>query len=130
MEAIIPIEIGMPTLRIEIPEEANTEALTKDLDMTDELREATTVSMALYQQRITNLYNRRVTQHEFGAEDLLLRRVFENTADPASDKFQPKWKGPYMIVRVGSVGSYTLDKSDGIPVPRMWNAMHLKMSYQ
>ena len=37
MEAIIPMEIGMPTIRIEIPEEANTEAVIKDLDTNDEL---------------------------------------------------------------------------------------------
>ena len=36
MEAIIPTEIGMPTLRTEILEEANTKALAKDLDMKDE----------------------------------------------------------------------------------------------
>ena len=33
MEAILPIEVGMPRLRIEISEEANTKALAKDLDM-------------------------------------------------------------------------------------------------
>ena len=33
MEDIILTEIGMPTLRIGIPEEANAEAITKDLDM-------------------------------------------------------------------------------------------------
>ena len=40
MEAIILTKIGIPTLQTEIPEEANAEAVTKDLDMTDELREA------------------------------------------------------------------------------------------
>ena len=60
MEAIIPMEIGMPTLRIEIPKEANAEAVTKDLDMLDELREAATMLIASYQQRLANLYNRRV----------------------------------------------------------------------
>ena len=65
MEVIIPIEIGVATLRVEIPKEANTEAITKDLDMTDELREATIVRIALYQQRMTNLYNRRVKQCVF-----------------------------------------------------------------
>ena len=35
MEAIIPTKIEMPTLRTEIPEEANAEAITKDLDMTE-----------------------------------------------------------------------------------------------
>ena len=27
------------------------------------------------------------------------------------------------------VGSYTLNKLDGTPVPRVWNAMHLKRYY-
>ena len=49
MEAIIPTEIGMHTLRIEIPEEANVEAITKDLDLTDELRKAAAVRIASYQ---------------------------------------------------------------------------------
>ena len=58
MQAIIPIEIGMPTLRTGIPQEANAEVVTKDLDMTDKLREATAMRIASYQQRLTNFYNR------------------------------------------------------------------------
>ena len=65
MEAIISIEIRVPTLRIEISEEANTYAITKDLDMKNELREATAIRIASYQQRITKLYNRRVKQLVF-----------------------------------------------------------------
>ena len=57
-EAIIPTEIGMPTLRTGIPREANAEV--KDLYITDELCEATAVHIASYQQRLRNLYNRRV----------------------------------------------------------------------
>ena len=60
MEAIIPTEIGMPTLQTEIPEKANIEALAKNLDMTNELHEAIVVRMASYQQRTTNLYNMRI----------------------------------------------------------------------
>ena len=130
MEAIIPIEIGMPTLRTEISEEANTEALAKDLDMIDELREAAIVRMASYQQRTTNLYNMGVRQCAYQARDLVLRRVFENTAEPTAGKFQPNWERPYTIVKAGSVGSYALDKLDGTPVPRMWNATYLKRCYQ
>ena len=65
MEVIIPIEIRMPTLRTEIPEEANFEVVTKDLDMINEIHEATTVRVASYQQRLTNLYNRRVKSRTF-----------------------------------------------------------------
>ena len=130
MEAIIPIEIGMPTLQTKITKEANTEALAKDLDMTDELREAAAMCMASYQQKTTKLYNRRVRQHTFQAEDLVLRRVFENTANLAAGKFQPNWEGLYTVVRVGPAGSYALNKLEETPVHRMWNVMHLKRYYQ
>ena len=36
IEVIIPTEIGMATLQTKILEEANVEALTKDLDMTND----------------------------------------------------------------------------------------------
>ena len=130
MEAIIPTEIGMPTLQTGIPGEANAEAITKDLDMTDELCEVVVVSIASYHQRLTNLYNRRVKSCTFQDGDLVLRRVFENMANPADGKFQPNGEGPYTVVRVEAVGSYGLNKLDGTPVPRMWNAMHLKRYYQ
>ena len=98
--------------------------------MTDELREAAAVRITSYQQRLTNLYNRHVKPHAFRAKDLVLRRVFENTVDLVAEKFQPNWEGPYMIVRVGPAGSYALNKLDRTPVPRMWNAIHLKRYYQ
>ena len=129
MEAIIPTEIGIPTLRTGIPEKANAEAITKDLDMADELSEAATVSVASYQQRLANLYNRRVKLRTFQDEDLVLRRVFENTANPAKGKFQPNWEGPYTVVRVEAIGSYTLNKLNETTIPRMWNVMHMKRYY-
>ena len=119
MVAIIPTKFGVPTLRTEILEEANIEAITKDLDMKNELREAVVVRIASYQQRITNLCNMQVKQHVFRVGDLVLRRVFENTVDPAADKFQSNWDGPYMIVRVGAAESYPVNKLDGNLVPRM-----------
>ena len=131
MEAIIPTEIGMPTRRTEIPKMANIEALPKDLDMTNELLEETVVRMASYQQRTTNLYNRWVRHCTFQAGDLVLRRIFENTIDPAASKFQPNREGPYTIVRVGPARLYTLDKLNGVPpVSKMLNVMHIKRYYQ
>ena len=130
IEAIIPTEIGMPTVRTEIPEKANMEALVNDLDIIDELREVAVVRIASYQQRLENLHNRRVKSHTFLPRELVLRRVFEITANPTGEKFQPNWEGPYMVVRVGIAGSYTLSRLDGTLVPRMWNAVHHKKYYQ
>ena len=55
MEAIIPIEIGMLMLQTKVPGTANSEAISKGLDMADELREAAVIRIACYQQRMANL---------------------------------------------------------------------------
>ena len=65
METIIPTEIGMPTIRTKVPKEVNAEAITKELDTTDKLREAAAVSIASYQQRLENLHNWRVKSRTF-----------------------------------------------------------------
>ena len=98
--------------------------------MSDEQREAAVISITSYQRRLVNSYNRRVKPRVFQSGDLVLRKVFENTADPTARKFQPNWEGPYVVTRAGEVGSYAIDKIDGTPVPRMWNAMHLRRYYQ
>ena len=71
-----------------------------------------------------------VRQRAFRARDLVLREVFENTANLTAGKFQPNRDGPYMIVRVGAVGSFALNKLDGMLMSKMWNVMHLKRYYQ
>ena len=65
MEAIDPIEIGMPTLRTDLPEQSNTESMIKDLDLADELCEAAAVRIASYHRRLENLYNRRMKPRMF-----------------------------------------------------------------
>ena len=93
--------------------------MIKDLDMANKLREAAAVRISLYHHKLANLYNRRVKPRMFQPEDLVLRKVFENTADQSAGKFQPDRDGPYIVTRAGEFGSYALDKLDGTPVPRM-----------
>ena len=119
MEAIVPTEIGMLTLRTDIPKQSNTESVIKDLDMADKLCEAAAVRIASYHHKLANLYNRSIKPRMFQPGDLVLRNFFENIADPSVGKFQPKREGPYIVTRAGKSGSYALDKLDGTPVPRM-----------
>ena len=130
MEAIIPTENGMLTIRTNVPEQENAELMIKDLDTVDELQESAAIRIASYQRRLANSYNKRVKPLAFQSGDLVLRKVFENTADPTAGKFQPNWEGPYLVTRAGESRNYALDKLDGTPVPRMWNATHLKKYYQ
>ena len=130
MEAVIPTEVGLPTIRIDTPDSENAESIVRELDVSDELREAVAIRIMSYQRRFTNSYNRRVKPREFQLGDLVLRKVFENTANPTIGKFQPNWEGPYVVMLAGEAGSYAIDKIDETPVPRMWNATHLKRYYQ
>ena len=130
MEAIFPTEIGMPTIRTDIPERGNTYLMVKDLDTFDELRESAAICITSYQSRLANSYNKRVKPRMFQPGNLVLRTIFENTADPNAGKFQPNWEGPYLVTRADEYESYALDKLDGTPIPRMWNATHLKRYYQ
>ena len=77
IEAIIPMEIRMPTIRTEIPKEANTEVVIKDLDTVNELREVAAVSITSYQQRLARLHNRCVKLRTFKARELVIRRVLK-----------------------------------------------------
>ena len=97
MEAIIPTEIGMPTTRTGMPEQENAELVIKDLDTVDELRESAAVSIASYQRRLENSYNKQVKPQMFQPGDLVLRKVFQNTANPTAGKFQPNWEGSYLV---------------------------------
>ena len=130
MEVVIPTEIGLPTIRTDTPESENAESIAKELDVSDELREVATIRITSYQHRLANSYNRRVKPRVFWPSDLVLRKVFKNTADPTAWIFQPNWEGPYVVTRTGEARSYAIDKTDGTLVPRMWNAMHLRRYYQ
>ena len=130
MEDVIPTEVGLPTIRTDTPDSENAESIVRELDVSDELRDAAAICITSYQCRLANSYNIRVKPQEFQPGDLVLRKVFENTADPTAEKFQPNWEGPYVVMRAGEAESYAIDKTDGTPVPRMWNATHLKRYYQ
>ena len=89
MEAVIPTEIGLPTIRTTMPESENVGSMVRELDTSDKLREAAAIRVASYQSHLANSYNKRVKPWVFQPGDLVLRKVFENTADPTTGKFQP-----------------------------------------
>ena len=106
------------------------ESISRELDVSYELRETAAIRITSYQHRLENSYNIRVKPRMFRSGDMVLRKVFENTVDHTAGKFQPNWEGPYVVMRTGEAGSYAIDKTDGTPVPRMWNAMPLRRYYQ
>ena len=131
IDAVIPTEIELPTIRTEAgrQDDANAE-LGRNLDWADEVRETASIRMADYQQRAVAHYNRKVRPKSFKSGTLVLRKVFENTAETGAGKLQANWEGPYIVSKTSESGAYHLQKLDGTPLLRPWNISNLKQYYQ
>ena len=86
--------------------------------------------MADYQQRAYAHYNRKVRLRSFKNGTLVLKKVFKNTAETRTGKFQANWEGPYIVSKASESGVYHLQKLDGIPLLKPWNVSNLKQYYQ
>ena len=127
-EAVVPVEIIIPTARYEFqtPEQNKIE-LSHSLDTIDEVREKARGRMIKYQQQVARSYNKNVRIKAFKIGDWVLRKTFQNTTNPRDGKLAPQWEGPYRITEVVGQGAYRLRSIDEQDVPRSWNAMHLKL---
>ncbi|XP_028120441.1 uncharacterized protein LOC114317848 [Camellia sinensis] len=126
-EAVIPVEIGLPTLRVLHQDPELTKDLRRaDLDLIEKLRETATVRSASYQQKMRAHYNRRVRPREFAVGDLVLREATLATKSPAEGKLAAKWEGPYIVKARPRPGTYRLQDMEGRDLPHPWNAKYLK----
>lgn len=131
MEALIPIKVSMPTVRITIQGQRDDNLeLERQLDWENEVRENTTIRMASYCQRVVAHYNKNARPRIFQTGILVLKIVFENTVEVGVGKLQAYWEGPYVVTKVGNSGAYHLLTLDGVPLLRPWNVFSLKQYYQ
>ncbi|GKA46162.1 hypothetical protein Tco_0738958 [Tanacetum coccineum] len=128
-EAVIPVEIGMPTLRTaEVDMIKNDEALEINLDLLEEKREQAAIQEAKSKAMMEKYYNGRVRNTSFKPGDLVYR---SNEASHAEEegKLGPKWEGPYEVTEALGKGAYKLrDRNESI-LPRTWNVCNLKKCY-
>ena len=95
------------------------------MDWADEARETASIRMAAYQQKVAAYYNRKVRPRVFKEGSLVLRKIFENTAEKGVRKFQANWEGPYEVSKANENGSYHLQTLNGTPLLRPWNVANL-----
>ena len=89
-EAIIPVEIGVTSIRREaFNEDSNNNQLRVNLDYLDEVRDEASQKMTRYQQKMAEYYNKRVKLRRLNIGDLVLRRVTLATKDPTQGKLGP-----------------------------------------
>ena len=82
-EAMIPIEVGMSSLRQAYYDDYNNnKELKLALDCLSEVRDDVTQRMALYQQKMSKYHDHRVKLRRFNTRDMDFRKVSKATKDP------------------------------------------------
>jgi len=127
IEAVIPIQKELPTIRTEHFDETNNDtALSNDLDLAEEKRDRARVKLAAYQQEVAKGYNKTVRLRTFCPDDLVLKKVTDKNK---KKKLMPNWDGPYRVVKKVGKGAYQIEDMDGKLVDKPWNAYNLRKYY-
>ena len=105
MEAVLPLECQIPSLRIAIQEgltgEENAKHRLQELEALDEKRLKAQQRLECYQARLSSAFNKRVKPQSFQVGDLVLAiRSPIITTHRTSNKFTSKWDGPYVVQEV------------------------------
>ncbi|GKV35459.1 hypothetical protein SLEP1_g43722 [Rubroshorea leprosula] len=113
-EAVIPIEIGVPSFRVtHFNEWQNGQLLRENLDLLDEVREEAQLRTIVYKQKVANFYNKRVRPRPFKVGDLVLRKAGLTGFETRFGKLAPNWEGPYTVAEVPHPGAYILQDTGG-----------------
>nr|KYP58231.1 hypothetical protein KK1_004525 [Cajanus cajan] len=123
-DAMIPVEVGEASHRRQVfNSEQNAQELAVDLDLVDELRDEARIHEEVCK------YNTRVKPRSFQAGDLVWRLLGEARKDTSDGKLAPTWGGPFRVTKDLENGAYRLEELSGKPIPRTWNATHLKFYF-
>ncbi|GKV18385.1 hypothetical protein SLEP1_g28780 [Rubroshorea leprosula] len=108
-EAVIPVEIGVPSFRVtHFDEGRNEQLLRENLDLLAEVREEARLRTLVYKQKLANFYNKRVRPQTFKVGDLVLRKAGLTGFETCFGKLAPNWEGPYAVAEVPHPGAYVL----------------------
>ena len=125
-DAVIPVEIENPTLRVTHPSRDNSQLIREDLDLLEEVHEAAKLADLARKQHIAQRYNSKVQVKEFQEGDLVLRRASIGNKNARNGKLAANWEGPYRVKRAAEKGAYSLEHLSGVQIPRTFNAVDLK----
>ncbi|GKU99602.1 hypothetical protein SLEP1_g12423 [Rubroshorea leprosula] len=129
-EAVIPVEVGLPSDRAGWHDDLNNEQLLREnLDFMEEVREMSRTRNMAHQSRVAKFYNKRVRACQFQVGDLVLRKAGLTNAYLHMGKLAPNWEGPYMVISIQRPGSYRLADFQGHPLPFMWNIHNFRKFY-
>ena len=132
MEAILPIEVQIPSLRIMKDAGLNEDDWIKtrldQLNLNDEKRLTSIFHGQMYQKWMIKAINKKVRRQVYQVGDLVIKRIFLPQGDPRG-KWTPTYEGPFVIKNIFSGGAMILTTMDGDDLPHPANTYIVKRYY-
>ena len=120
MEAVLPIEVQMPSLRIMkdagLREDNWIQTRLDQLNLIDEKRLTAICHGQTYQKRMIKAFNKKVRQQEYQVGDLVIKRIILPQVDPRG-KWTPTYQGLFVVKNIFSGGVMILTTMDGDDLP-------------
>jgi len=131
VEATLPIECEIPTLRTAIellPDTAPLEQRLLNLESLDEDRRSSLQNNEAAKKRSKATFDRHVNLRSFREGDLVL--AYDIAHDTLGHgKFESLWHGPYIIQHCLTKGAYILASPEGLTLKEPVNGLYLKKFY-
>ncbi|XP_052878030.1 uncharacterized protein LOC128284216 [Gossypium arboreum] len=122
MEAILPIEVEIPSLRIlteiRLDEAEWVQSRYDQLNLIQEKRLKAIRHGQMYQKSMIRAYDKKVRPREFCEGDLVLKKILPIQKD-FRGKWMPNWEGPYVVKKAFSGGALILTEMDGKSLPNL-----------
>ncbi|KAK5795003.1 hypothetical protein PVK06_036257 [Gossypium arboreum] len=132
MEAVLPIEVEIPSLRVlmesELEEAEWIRARYDQLNLIEEKRLKAICHGQMYQKRMIAAHNKKVRPREFHEGELVLRKILPIQKD-LRGKWAPNWEGPYVVKKAFSGGALILTEMDGKELSNPVNSDAVKKYY-
>ena len=88
MEAVLPYEIFLPSLRVQLDqkmsEREHRESLLAQLELLDEKRLKAAEHTQVYQKRLSKFYQKKVIERKFKIGEMVVKRKMIKPGGPAS----------------------------------------------
>jgi Integrase core domain/Integrase zinc binding domain len=133
VEAILPLEVELPSLRVAMQTEMTLEEHRKlrldELDAMDEKRLIAQQNLELYQAKMAKAYDKMARLRTFQEGELVLVLKRPIIGRHVGSKFSPNWEGPYVIEKVYEAGAYQLIDHKGNRLLPPISGRYLKKYY-
>ncbi|XP_027086583.1 uncharacterized protein [Coffea arabica] len=125
MEAVLPAEVKIPSLRIlmeaKLDEADWIKQRHEQLALIDEKRLNAICHGQCYQKRVARAYNKKVRPQIFIEGDKVLKHILL-AQEEAKGKFAPNWQGPFIVQKILPRGALILAEMDGQAFPQPINS--------